>query len=314
MRKYRAGLLILILGLYGSVFSDDGAAAGFDFLRWDTGARVSAMGSAYTAARADLAGANFNPAVLYGSSKTGCNLSYYRYPLDIQAGYVGFYKQFTGGSLVAFSLAYVNYGTMSRTNAFNDNLGTFGAGSVVVSALYSDSTSLGFIWGGTVKYITSKLADYTSSAAAIDLGLIYPVPSQQLRFGLSVSNIGMAISSYIDKKEKLPLTFRAGLAKQLAHLPLLLHVDLIHYVSKPGLQEKGLYWAIGGEFEISDHFYLRWGYNSRGLEQRRLEGGSRFAGFSAGLGIYFRNWTLDCGWGFHGVLGDVPSVTFSSPL
>ena len=36
------------------VLGSDGSTAGFDFLRWDAGARASAMGSAYTAADGDV--------------------------------------------------------------------------------------------------------------------------------------------------------------------------------------------------------------------------------------------------------------------
>ena len=124
----------------------------------------------------------------------------------------------------------------------------------------------------------------------------------------------MPLSSYLTEKEKLPLTIRGGISKRLAHLPLLLHFDLLQYVFQSNQKNKGIYWAIGGEFTVSSRFYLRWGYHSRGREQSNAGGGSSFSGFSVGVGLDFSKWSLDCGWGFYGILGDVPSVTFSMPL
>lgn len=307
-------LLLVILASAAALQAGKNDPPGFDFLRWDTGARASAMGGAYAAAAGDLNGIGYNPAVLFSSGSRAAVLSYHNYYLDMQSGFAACSWTIGSGLKAAVSAAYLNYGQMTRSNTYMDDLGTFSPGDLVVTAAAADSFAFGLVWGAAVKYVHQNYDQYTASAVAIDLGAVYAFPAENIRLGLSVKNLGTALTAFVEHKESLPLTVRAGISKRLAHLPLLLQFDLLKYVHTAGDFASGLYWALGGEFTITDRFYLRWGYNSRGSEQNGAGGSAGLAGFSAGLGFDFSRWQLDCGWGFYGILGNVPSVSFYLPL
>ena len=146
----------------------------------------------------------------------------------------------------------------------------------------------------------------------MDLGLLYRIPSQDLDVGVAVQNVGRSIDAFIDTHEKLPMTYRLGCSKRLAHLPLLLSFNLIRYAYHESDLFGGLYWALGGEFTITDYLFLRWGYNSRGQEEKMGSGNDWFTGASLGLGIRYGRYGLDYGYGSYGVLGSMNQLTLTT--
>jgi hypothetical protein len=93
--------------------------------------------------------------------------------------------------------------------------------------------------------------------------------------------------------------------KQLAHRPLLLQADLIRFYNQASDAPGGLYWALGGEFTVSPSLSMRWGYQSRGREQKDGQGNNRYAGVSFGLGLRTRLICLDAAINQFGMLGTV---------
>ncbi len=300
-------ITVTLLAPFLTLQASDGID-GFDFLRWDAGARPSALGGAFIAVPGDIFGVAYNPASLFGASPQEAALSYHSFFMDMQTGSILYGRRVRGGGHVAVGLFYLNYGEMRRTNIFLDDLGSFSPGDVIFSCTYADSISHGLVYGISAKTIYSHYDEYSAAALALDAGILCPIPSQSMYVGLSVSNAGLAVKNFFDERETLPVSIRAGVSKRLAHLPLLINFALIRYLNQASEGPAGLYWALGGEFSISERVYLRWGYNSRGREETTQSGG-RFAGFSAGLGLELSRWQVDCGWNFYGILGDVPSVT-----
>ncbi|MBN2417284.1 PorV/PorQ family protein [bacterium] len=311
----RRGLEVLTVSclVAGTLFAKGDDMPGFDFLRWDLGARASAMGGAYTTASGDLHGLLYNPAALYTGDANSAVFCYHRYYLDMQSGFTAFSRK-TARGLIAGAVAYMDYGQMTRTTVSREELGTFSPGDLVLTAAWADSLPFGLAVGAAVKYIHQSYDQYRASALAVDIGCVYTVPDQNLRLGISVRNAGTALSSFTGRKAALPFSLRAGISKRLAHLPLLLQLDLIHLDDSARGRGRSLYWALGGEFTITETLYLRWGYHSRGSEQSGGEGGVHLAGISAGIGIAYPAWRLDCGWNFYGVLGNVASVSVTLPL
>jgi hypothetical protein len=63
-----------------------------------------------------------------------------------------------------------------------------------------------------------------------------------------------------------------------------------------------MYWALGGEFTLSQALMLRVGYNSRGVEEKAgLD--DRFSGLTGGLGIEFQRIRFDLSFENQGALG-----------
>lgn len=315
MRQNVLAVMLLAFLAFGAlpVFSDAPDRAGFDVLTWDTGARASAMGGSVAGLRADLQALAYNPASLYGVPDGRLSFSYQRRFADIQGGMLAASKRAMGYTF-GFSLRYANYGEMRRTDALMNDLGHFTPGDFILGLSLSDSLNFGLIWGVTAQYVYSGYDGYTASAACLDLGVQYPVASQAMVLAASVTHLGVALDAFLEDKEKLPVTVRLGVAKQLAHLPLLFHFNLIRYLDHESGHMGGFYWSLGGEFTLSESLFFRWGYHSRGQEQRVVESQSRLAGLSFGLGLALSQLTVDVGYGLYGALGTLPSLTVGYQL
>jgi hypothetical protein len=305
----KRNLFILFFMLVYPFLTFAGGTDGFEFLRMDLGSRVAAMGGASVAGAANLQDLIYNPASLAGLDDTQASFSYQNYLSDIQSGALAFHKRWSEKSNVAVHLAYLNYGTIDRTSPQGEQDGSFTPGDFALGASYASFISSRLCWGVNAKFIRSQLDQYVSNAAALDAGLLLHFPAQLMRIGLSVQNFGQTFDPFKETREKLPLAFRTGFAKRLAHLPLELQFDLIRYAYRESKLPLGLYWALGGEFTISDHFLMRWGYHSRGQEQRIGVNSERFAGVSFGVGFEIRKYQIDYALSSYGALGGVNTFT-----
>jgi len=302
-------ILILLISLPCLIFA--GGTDGFEFLRMDLGGRVIAMGGASVAGEGSLQNLIYNPASLTGIKVTQATFSYQNYLSNIQTGVLAFHKKWGERASVAAHIAYLNYGTIARTDPQGEQDGSFTPGDFAFGLSYASFISNRLCWGVNLKYIRSQLDQYSSNAAALDAGLILHFPAQLARIGLSVQNLGQALDPFIDTREKLPLAFRTGFSKRLAHLPLELQFDIIKYAFREINLPLGLYWALGGEFSISEHFLLRWGYNSKGQEQKIGVNSERFAGVSFGLGLEIQQYQVDYAYNSYGALGAVNTFTLT---
>jgi len=306
----RTGFLICFLGLMHAFIyaGDDTGKAGFDFLRTDMGARPASMAGAFGSVTGDLHSILYNPAGLAGAEHR-VTFTYLNHFLDIKSGFLGYNHSIPGAGQLAVGISYINYGEFRRTSVLGEDLGSFMPGDLSVNITYADSLPIKLRYGATLKYVQSSIDEYTASAVAADLGLIYVIPSQKINIGLSLLNLGKSVKAYVDEHERLPLTYRLGISKELAHLPLLINLNLIKYQYDNSNLVWGLYWALGGEFTVTNNFLLRWGYHSRGSEEKVGADSDRFAGVSLGMGIRFKRYRIDYGYSSYGALGNMHNLT-----
>ncbi|MFO7891632.1 MAG: PorV/PorQ family protein [bacterium] len=291
-----------------------GVKEGFDFLRTDLGSRPLAMGGAFTSVAGDLYSMRYNPASLVGVKNLSATCSYLNQIADINTGYIGFNKTLKTKGQLGFSLSYINYGEMRKRDTDNNDLGSFYAGDVLISSTYAASFSPNFHYGATIKYINSQIDNYVASALALDIGLLYKIPKKNLNLGVSFQNIGKSVDSFYNSEELLPSLFRFGISQHLAHLPLLISFNLYRFFYSESDIFLGLYWAVGGEFTITENFFFRWGYNSRGQEQKTGAMNETLAGISLGLGIVYGKYHFDYGLSSFGSMGNLNCLTITAEL
>jgi hypothetical protein len=310
MQRIQRGIILIFSMLPFLLWGqDDGGRSGFDFLKNDMGARPAAMGGAFIAIIGDIHGITYNPASLMGTPDKAVTFTYLDHLLDIKSGFVGFHKSLGKYGHLGIGVLHTNYGDFQKTDVEGNTLGDFSAVDYMISTTYANKLPYGLRLGISIKYIHSKYDVYSAGAVAGDLGLLYRIESQNFNIGLTVSNLGTATKAFIDVREKLPLTYRLGFSKQLAYLPLLLNFNLIKYHHQDSKIFWGLYWALGGEFTVSDHFFLRWGYNSRGSEEKVGADSDRFAGLSLGLGIHYKQYRFDYAFTTFGAMGGMHFLT-----
>lgn len=264
------------------------------------------MGGNLVAVRQDLHGVLYNPATLAGNTEKQWSLNYVDHLLDFQAGYLAFAVPNKSLGNLQASLIYFNYGSFSETDEFGDITGrSFGASEFAVAAGISNHLGLGFDYGISSKFFFSNIDDYSASGIALDAGLLYRIAAlDDLQFGISLLNFGTTLSNYTDVKEKLPLMLRAGFAKRLAHLPLLLTASLNDFTaSEDNVWDRFRKFAIGGEFDVSDLIKFRLGYQNEINRSVKPLGRNVMSGLSLGVGIYWRKFRLDYGFSNYGDLG-----------
>jgi hypothetical protein len=277
---------------------------GYDFLRTFVGARPAAMAGAFVAVPGDLHGLNYNPAGLAQLTRRQGSLTYLNHLLDFNSGFIAYAQPVSKGA-VAAGLHFFDYGKFDGKDENNLPTGEFGANSMVFSAGYAREVARNLALGVSGKYIRFGIENFSSSAVATDVGLLFSVPAKMLHFGLGVFNLGTVTSAFIDSKDNLPMSLQFGLAKKLEHLPLFLTAALVKF------RDESLDFRIGGEFTLREQLFLRFGYNSVGKDQKVSSGstGDNLAGFSLGAGIQLRKFDVDYSYSAFGEVGALNRIT-----
>lgn len=261
------------------------------------------MGAATSSQSVNASGALYNPAILAHAPRV-YQINYTDFVTDIYA---------TGGTIIlntpkAGKIAlighYLNYGSFTERDAEGTDLGTFTVGDYHGRLAYGTTITEKLSLGVSLGYSQSQLADYTARALLATAGLQYYHPSSTLAIGISYHNFGKLLSSYSGYREEIPSMFLLGVSKKLAHLPMILSVDLM-----PAYQEEYI-GKIGGEFFIGDNLFLRWGTSTRRFQIRAQETLLNFfAASSAGIGLRSNRFRFDIAFVGLGDAGTISSVS-----
>jgi hypothetical protein len=194
-------------------------------------------------------------------------------------------------------------------------LGSFGARdlALVLGAGRSldDVTSLGV----NVKFLYSSIAGFSSAGLALDAGVLYQVPSENITLGASILTLGTQLKSYHGIKESLPLDVKIGITKRPEHLPVLLNLNLHRLTER---RDKFLdhlsAFSFGAEFLMSESVRLRAGYNNQQRKDLKLGTSAGLAGISLGGGILIGEYILDYSFNSYGKIGTLHRISLGMTL
>ena len=277
---------------------------GFQFLKTQVGARAAGLAGAFVAFPNDVSSLHYNPAGVATFSNRAASFTYFDELLDFNTGFIGFVQPKIGPGNLGASVLYKDYGEFDKTDE-TGKLGSFRASSVAFVASYGVSIYKNLYVGGSAKYIHSAIDNFSSDAAAVDLGALFFIPAQELYLAAAVTNAGKATSAFVVTKDPLPLQARFGISKKLAHLPLLIGVNAYKYVDQDWLG------AIGGEFTLMPNLFLRLGYDLVGRDLKVGSSKDRLAGAAIGLGIVWNGIMVDYALSSFGELGSLNRFTLS---
>jgi len=269
-----------------------------NFLEIGVGSAGNAMGEAYVSMTNDLSSIYWNPAGLAFVRQNEAQFMYQPWLVDISTQFAGAAMMIPRIGTVAASVFYMNYGEMDVTTLeYQDGTGeVFTATDFNVSLAYSRKLADWFAFGATGKFVSSQIWHLSSSAVAMDLGVIinthFLSPTGErgegMRIGMSISNYGTRMrfdgidllspidilpdenGNYSDvpgqyrlQGWELPLIFRLGTSYDVIDTPhnrLSLAVDALH----PNNNSESV--NIGAQYELTvptaGKFYLRGGYKS----------------------------------------------------
>lgn len=182
-----------------------GTTAG-EFLKLGVGARGQAMGGAFTAVADDVTSIYYNPAGLAIMGRSGMTFDYTRWLADMDFGFVGVAADLGSAGTVGVSLTYfsaIDDMAITTVDDPDGNGEVFGANSFAVSVAYARQLTDRFSIGFNPKYIRENIATMGATGLAIDLGILYRTPFDDITLGMAIRNFGTDMQ--LDGDETLTL-------------------------------------------------------------------------------------------------------------
>ena len=306
MNKTKLIRLIFVLSIMVSgAFVYPQSNTTYDFLKLDIGARASALGGSFTSSTNDVNTIFYNPAALSTLINRQASVGFFKYLLDINSGNISYGQKFKNSGYIGGGIRFINYGSFEKFDEQSNPLGTFSANEIALSIGYSNVYNSNIHYGVNAKFIYSGIDEFSSTALALDLGVLYTIPVSQWNFGISLMNAGVQLSEYNATKENLPLELRFGVSKKLEHLPLRVHFELDDLTAdQDNFFDRFKNLSVGGEFDFSDNVRFRIGYNNNQRQDLKTGSSLGIAGFSAGLGMkILDNYSVDYAFNSMGKVG-----------
>lgn len=311
MTKFLLTLLFLLSQYL--CYSQIGGRATYQFLNLENSTRHVALGGkVVTDNENNPTSALYNPATINEKMDKSFAVNYVNYLADINYGSAA--GAFSIGrskkSMLHVGVVYINYGEFDGFDLDGNSTGSFGANETAISTGYAQRIpDSDFYVGGNLKFISSRLEQYTSLGMAVDLGILYYKKEWDLNIGLAVRNVGTQLSTYAGTQEKLPFAIDAGISQIPKHMPVRWFINLQNLqtwqlafsnsnrnqenifeesveVDDPSFFNNLLrHFTFGAELFPRKAFKLRVGYNFRRSEELKIIDQRSFAGLSAGLSI-----------------------------
>lgn len=325
--QYRLGgialfLLLLTSAYPQSVLAQPGELTGFSFLRIEPSARAAALGGSFSAMYGDDANAMFyNPALLNDQMHRALSVSFVNHVSDLRASFIAFGLHDDRIGSLGVGLRFLSWGKLTETDELGNELGSFSSNDLALtlgaSRVYADRVRFGV----NLHSILTSVSSFRSSALALDLGMLYHSVEGDFTFSASVNNLGIVLNSLGTVDDELPMDFRLSVTKKLQHLPLLLSLtgyNLHDYSTvtedATPLEQIMEHISLGGEFQFSEGFNLRFGYNHRRHETLKTKSRLDFAGFGFGVGLKISSIRFDYAYNSWSEVGGMSQFTVRTVL
>jgi hypothetical protein len=293
------------------------AQSPFDFIQLGISARAAGLGGAFTSIANDQTALFINPGSLSTVEASNVSGTFMKHVLDISSGQATYTLPFQKDSKerIAISAVYTTYGSFDRTDEFGQAIGSFSANNVGLMGTYSNELDTTLSYGITTKFMFASLDELSSSAIAIDAGILYRLPASRTNIGFSILNIGTQLSTFKGITEKMPIDVRLGINHRLRGLPLLINFSLHHLADDAdAFFDRIGNFSIGGEFILSKVLDLRLGYDNYVRDASSIQGQRRFSGFAAGIGVRTAYVNIDYGVSALGTAGSIHRLTVQTSL
>ena len=196
--------LFLFLCLLPALAKASGSGA--EFLLLDMDAKVSAMGGAAVARRADLSGLRSNPATIVGLSSPRASFTHLSAFSEWDHDWLAVALPF-GANALGLELLSSRLRPFSYYDDLGNEVGTLNAGSLEAAIAYGRALHSVAI-GVTARVFRGQLADYSNWGYAGDLGLQWK-PFKWACLGAALQHVGTQ-TAYYQVVDPLPTLWRVG--------------------------------------------------------------------------------------------------------
>lgn len=256
----------------------------------------------------------YNPALLDSNNHNQFSFSYINYIHDLNYGQVAYSQHFQKLGTFAASVNYLSYGKITETDIYGEELGNVSAGEYIFSISGARQIDSLFSVGANLKMFYGQMAEYSSTALAVDLAGVYHNPKINTTMSLMLLNIGAPLSYYTETdRPDMPFEIQFGISHRLGKAPFrftLVAENLqrwklvnehesveerdpitgeITTKSKDTFGENLMrHFVVGVEVLIGKNMFLRGGFNYRRRQELKAPDRTGLSGisFGAGLKIY----------------------------
>ncbi|MFW6232520.1 MAG: PorV/PorQ family protein [Bacteroidota bacterium] len=272
----------------------------FEFLRYVSDARAAALAGCYVSMPEDPDAIFFNPAAVSTVDDKNFSTTFLKHTLDINSGAVTYVRPLEEGTVAGFA-GYTNYGSFQGADEFGNLRPEFGANDIALGGTYSNILDTNLYYGVSLKFIFVNIEDASTSALAVDAGIIYLIPDKRTNIGVSVLNAGTQLTKIAGENESLPLDIRAGINHRLRGLPLLVNFTFHHLGdSDGGFFRRFEQFALAGELYFGEALRVRLGYDNQVRRMTAPGEEKGLSGISAGAGLNFEDFIIDYGFARYG--------------
>ena len=303
--------ILLAFSISVASFAQIGGKATYQFLNLVNSPRQAALGGkTITNYDYDPTQGLFNPAAINPEMDNQLSLNYNNYIGDVNYGTASYaYLWDRRTQVLHTGVTYINYGSFDGYDEQGNPTSSFSGGEVALSFGHARNIAFtDFHVGVNVKLISSKLEQYSSFGAAVDIGMMYVYEPWDLHITGVARNLGTQITPYDNVYEKLPFEVILGISQTLENIPIRWHLTFDQMqqwniaFSNPDREEIDLegnvteekinfidnafrHTIVGIEIFPEGGFNLRLGYNLRRGEELRIVERRAFAGLSAGFSL-----------------------------
>lgn len=308
--KHITTALVLVTGI---ILGQDRGT--YSFLRNDVSARAAGLNGSFVSSVDDPNLIFYNPGSLTTIQQSKGSAGFLKHLVDVNGGYLSYTRPVEGLGTVGGGVLYLDYGSFNETDESLNILGTFGARDLafVVGAGHAldDVTSI----GASLKFIYSSIAEFSSTGFAVDAGILYQIPSENITIGGSILTLGSQLKSYNGVKESLPLDVKVGITKRPQYLPVLLSLNFHRLADRrENFLDRFSSFSFGAEFLMSESVRLRVGYNNQQRKELKLGTSAGLAGMSLGGGLLIGEYLLDYSFNSYGKIGQLHRVSLGMSL
>lgn len=337
--KFRCILFLFVVFCQNTLLGQIGGKDAFEFLNLPASSRLTALGGQLPGVRdADVSLALANPAMLNASTDGQLSVSHNFHFADIQNGYIGFGKRLQSWKIdVHAGVQYIHYGNFTYADDLGIQGGEFSASEQAFVVGASRKLADRITAGVNLKGVFSNLESYSSTGLLSDLSLMYHNDSASFAVMLLIKNVGYEVTTYNDQRFGTPLDVQVGITKRLKYLPFQfsiiahqLHRANVRYDDPARQVETDIFGEVITESEFSifmdnmfrhvivngefllgkrENLRLRAGYNHLRKKELSLSTFRSMAGFSLGVGVKTKNFSLDYGLGYYHLAGATNHIT-----
>ena len=282
-----------------------------------------------------------NPAVLNDKMHNSLATNQALLPSGINYGMFNYARSLKNDLTGMGHIRYVDYGKMVRRDEIGNEQGVFKPMDFIIGASIGKSFAPNWSVGLGVNLLYSQLESYSSFGANIDMGVLYHNEEKLFSAGMVAKNAGIQFKGYTkSNRDPLPVEFQAAFTKKLRYAPfrfsLLAHhlnrFDLSYNdptlqptfdaltgdtipVPRASIAEKiAQHFTYQVEILLTENFHLRTAFDYLKRQEMKLVSRPGLSGFSFGVGVAFKRFSIDYGALIHSRAGSQHMISLRSQL